>query len=197
MDGGSRDCTVRNAQMAGACMVLTSPTGRAVQMNAGADKASGCVLVFLHADSTLPRDFTSYMDSAMESKCGWGCFESIDIGTDVHPMLSRAVQMGVALRTRLLSKPYGDQGIFVERDTFRKIGGYKSDYQLLEDVDLVQKLHKTCGRPAIIPCSLQTSGRRWKNLGFFKTTLLNQYILVRYAMGADVNTLAELYRSMK
>lgn len=197
VDGGSRDCTVKKAQVAGACVICTSRSGRSVQMNAGADKASGRMLVFLHADSTLPQGFTTQIDSVMKKGGCWGCFESIDIGADVHPILSRAMQMGVALRTHWLSQPYGDQGIFVERETFRHIGGYRNDYQLLEDVDLVQRLRKTCGRPAIIPCSLQTSGRRWRNLGFLKTTLLNQYILVRYAMGTDVNELAELYRSMK
>eukprot|EP00889_Picochlorum_renovo_P008481 jgi/Picre1/35511/NNA_002972.t1 len=174
VDGGSRDGTIKNAEVAGACVICTS-----------------------RSDSTLPQDFCTHMDSVMKEDRRWGCFESIDIGADVHPILSRAMQIGVALRTRWLSQPYGDQGIFVERETFRHIGGYRNDYQLLEDVDLVQKLRRTYGRPAIIPCSLQTSGRRWKNLGFIKTTLLNQYILVRYAMGADVNTLAELYRSMK
>src|SRR5437660_12930727 len=53
VDGGSRDATVQRARLR-ADRVLTAPRGRALQMNAAAEKASGDVLLFLHADTRLP-----------------------------------------------------------------------------------------------------------------------------------------------
>src|SRR5215468_1367311 len=54
VDGGSRDATIQRARLR-ADRVISSPRGRAVQMNAGAAKATGDILLFLHADTQLPR----------------------------------------------------------------------------------------------------------------------------------------------
>lgn len=164
-------------------------------MNIGARKSRGNILVFLHADSILPPQYGNMIDSSLGSMSKWGCFHSIDIRNhDIHPLLAFVMKHSVALRTRLFSKPYGDQAIFVTRKSFHEVGGYRDDWKLLEDVDLVEKLKHTCGSPVIIPHALKTSGRRWCSLGAVRTTLINQYILFRYAMGANVNELEKVYR---
>lgn len=194
VDGHSGDGTVREARRAGATVLRATKPGRAGQMNQGANVATGDVIMFLHADSTLPTDYTRLVEASMgQQKHQWGAFRSIDIGIR-NPLASFFVKQGVALRTRILHKPYGDQCIFVRRKTFTEVGGYK-DMPLLEDVDLVSRLSAHAGPPSIVDRDLQTSGRRWESLGVVRTTMLNQYILLRHAMGADVNDLAKLYSS--
>jgi len=121
----------------------------------------------------------------------WGCFRSIQI--DADPVTAWLVQHAVALRTCLLHRPYGDQALFMRRATFDKVGGFPSDWPLLEDLALVKKLNRSCGPPAILPADVHTSGRRWRALGLVQTTLINQVILAGHSLGVDVHTLAKFY----
>ena len=61
VDGGSRDGTPERARQAGA-EVLQSPPGRARQLGVGASSARGDVVLFLHADSTLPSGWDAALD---------------------------------------------------------------------------------------------------------------------------------------
>jgi len=79
------------------------------------------------------------------------------------------------------------------KKTFQNVGKFPDDWPLLEDVSLVDKLRWRCGPPAIIPRTIQTSGRRWREMGLLKTTLINQAILIGYTMGVDVHELAGWY----
>ena len=99
----------------------------------------------------------------------------------------------VALRTRLLHKPYGDQGVFVRRTALERVGGLR-EWPLMEDVALVDDLKAArAGAPAVVRSALETSGRRWQRLGFWTNTLLNQSVMLMYALGVDAETLAEVY----
>lgn len=100
----------------------------------------------------------------------------------------------MALRTRALHHPYGDQGLFVNRHCLQKLDGFR-EWPLLEDVDMVSRLN-SISPPAIVPCDVQTSGRRWRRLGFWRTMLVNQWILLRWRCGASVYTLAQEYYSL-
>jgi len=93
----------------------------------------------------------------------------------------------------LCHRPYGDQGIFVTKSAYTRSGGYP-DWPLLEDLALVKQLKRQCGVPAIVREPIETSGRRWKALGLVQTTLINQAILLAYAMGTDVHVLAKWYK---
>eukprot|EP00887_Chlorella_sp_A99_P006298 scaffold3.g6298.t1 len=169
-------------------------------MNAGAEKAKGDVLVFLHADSQLPDGYADLINAALQQHerwrrpAEWGAFESITIGEP--PLAAWVLRHAVALRTRLLGVPYGDQAIFVRSGVFRELGGYQN-WPLLEDLDLVRRLRAQSGAPALVPRPLATSGRRWQQLGLLRTTLTNQTILLGHALGVDVHTLAAWYRRGK
>lgn len=76
-------------------------------------------------------------------------------------------------------------------DDCRELGGYK-DMPLLEDVDLVKRL-RWIEAPAIVPHAMLTSGRRWQNLGFLRTTVTNQTILCAWRLGISPATLARWY----
>lgn len=197
VDGGSKDDTRRCAKRAGAKKVFGSKPGRSKQMNAGVGRATGDVLLFLHADCVLPPSWYDDILRSVEHGNGWGCFETIDIRKDVGFLSAALIRHLVGSRTKLFKKPYGDQGLFMKKDYFASVDGYRDDWSILEDVDLVEKLSKKYGAPSIVPHALKASGRRWRKLGLLQTTAINQLMLIGFALGIDNKDLAHLYNMHK
>ncbi len=188
-DGGSRDQTVEMVQSLGVSVIQSSP-GRAQQMNRGAKQATGDILLFLHADTFLPHQFDDYIrQSLMERRTIAGAFQ-LKIGANLRGI--RWVEKMVNWRSQFLQLPYGDQAIFLKRSTFWQMGGFPQ-LPIMEDFELIRNLQKW-GRVAIAPVAVQTSGRRWQKLGVFKTTLLNQVIIIGYFLGIPPHRLAHCYR---
>ena len=191
-DGGSRDGTRRIARPL--CdRIVGAPRGRARQMNAGAGVASGRALLFLHADTRLPADWHRMVRDALEGGRGhgreWGRF---DVRLDgAHPML-RIVERAMNLRSRLSGIATGDQAIFVTRDAFRAAGGFP-DVALMEDVALSCTL-RARSRPVCLRAAVVTSSRRWERNGIVRTIVLMWRLRLEYALGADPERLARLYR---
>jgi hypothetical protein len=98
-------------------------------------------------------------------------------------------------RSRHLQAPYGDQGIFVTKSLFQAIGGYP-DMEIMEDFELIRRL-KRRGKIVILDLSVNTSPRRWRNMGIFKTWILNQIIAIGYMLGCPPERLSGWYRREK
>jgi rSAM/selenodomain-associated transferase 2/rSAM/selenodomain-associated transferase 1 len=192
VDGGSTDGTVKIAKNNGA-KVITGPRGRARQQNYGAKRALGKVLLFLHADTALPGNYTSYVfDTLMDSHVAAGAFK---FKTDfVHPFM-KLVELGTHIRSRYFGLPYGDQAIFLNKARFESIGGFP-DVAIAEDLFLAQKL-SSVGKIHIVPIPIITSGRRWKARGPIRTWLINIIILAGCKMGVSPKKLKSLYRMPK
>lgn len=189
VDGGSQDDTVTLAKTAGAT-VITTQTGRAHQMNAGAKVATGEILLFLHADTCLPHQFDADVKQALtDAKTIAGAFQLHIDGTE--PGL-RWVERGVLYRSRWLQLPYGDQALFLKADTFRQLQGFP-ELPLMEDFAFVRRL-QALGKIAIVPATVTTSARRWQKLGVLRTTVINQLVIVAYFLGVPVEQLARWYR---
>ncbi|MBI5394485.1 MAG: TIGR04283 family arsenosugar biosynthesis glycosyltransferase [Verrucomicrobia bacterium] len=188
VDGGSADGTARIARDAGGIVIRAMP-GRARQMNAGAARATGNTLLFLHSDTFLPPDCLHAVSQTLRgSGVAAGAFRlSIEGAFSGR----RLVEWGANFRSRYLEKPYGDQALFLRRALFEEMGGF-ADMPLLEDVEFVGRLRKR-GRIELLPTAIVTSGRRWQRLGALRTTLTNQFILTAYALGVSPETLARLY----
>ena len=149
--------------------------------------------MFLHADSSLPDEWEGAVrKSIASSKAAWGAFDTIEV-EGVPSFQAWILKNGVKLRTRCLHSPYGDQGIFVRRKEFEEVHGFPDDWPLLEDVELVRKLKKTAGSPVYISQPIATSGRRWRNIGFVRTTMINQCVLLGHRLGVDIHKLADFY----
>lgn len=192
VDGGSRDDTAAVARRARAAVVASAP-GRAAQMNAGAALATGDILLFLHADSELPDEWDRHVRQAMrDPRTSLGYFR-FKIRENLPGR--RWLERGTNLRARLRGRPYGDQGLFVRKDTFARLGGFP-DVPILEDLLFVE-MAKKLGRLQQIAQPLITSGRRWAQYGMVRTTLLNQIILAAAAMGADPHALKAAYAKGK
>jgi rSAM/selenodomain-associated transferase 2 len=188
VDGGSRDATIRDAQ-ARADKVIPAPRGRASQMNAGAEAASGDVLLFLHADTRLPIDADRLvLEGLAHSDFAWGRFDVTIEGRS--PLLALVAHL-MNLRSRLSGVATGDQAMFVTRDAFRSIGGFPP-IPLMEDVALSRSL-KRLSKPLCLRAHVITSGRRWDRHGVLPTILLMWRLRLAYFLGADPALLARRY----
>ncbi len=189
VDGGSEDNTFELAQGEGVRVILSPQKGRANQMNAGAAIATGDIFLFLHADTQLPPDYLNLVkDTLALPNAIAGAFE---LAIDGDNKSLRWVEAMVKLRSRWFSLPYGDQAIFLTRTVFEEMGGY-ADLPIMEDFELIQRLKKR-GKIAIAPAAVLTSSRRWQKLGVFKTTLINQLIILGYYLGIPPRQLRRLY----
>lgn len=187
-DGGSTDGTPRLAAR-GADRVIAAARGRARQMNAGAEVATGSVVVFLHADTTLPPEADRAVSDALGDRPGWGSFAVRLSGP--HPAF-RVIERMISLRSRLSGIATGDQAIFVARDLFLAAGGF-ADVPLLEDVDLCRRLRRIV-RPVRPRAPVVTSSRRWEAGGIARTTVSMWWIRGAGALGVQPARLARYYR---
>ena len=189
VDGGSEDNTIQRAKNQ-VDKILTGRRGRARQMNLGAQAASGEVLWFVHADTSVPDVADQYIQQAITtSQYCWGRF---DIRLSGSASFLKVVASLINLRSRLTAIATGDQGIFVSKSTFEQLGGF-SDQELMEDIELSRQLKKI-SRPICLRYRLVTSSRRWENNGIIRTILLMWTLRFLYALGVNARTLARWYR---
>lgn len=167
--------------------VQSEKKNRAYQMNLGAAKAQGELLIFLHADTYLSPDAILKLGEKMHTHPEFvgGAFR---FKLDHFSMKARIIEWGVRLRERLWKLPYGDQAIFVRKNIFEKLGGYP-EVEILEDVLFIQKL-KSRGRLLFFKERALTSARRWQEGGFVKMTLLNWAVMIKWRFGVPLSHLA-------
>jgi rSAM/selenodomain-associated transferase 2 len=193
VDGGSQDHTVECARSRGLKVILSPQPGRAAQMNAGAAIATGDLLLFLHADTHLPPDYDRHVRAILsQPQVIAGAFAlSIDA-----PLPSlRWVEKMVNARSRFLQLPYGDQALFLKTSVFEQLGGFP-DLPIMEDFEFVRQL-KRHGKIAIASVAVLTSPRRWLKLGVFRTTLINQAIVLGYFLGVPPVQLRQWYKGIR
>ncbi len=169
----------------------TSEPGRDRQMNTGAAIARGEILIFLHADTKLPRDALKKIAEVLENKqLVAGAF---DLAIDSNRLILKYIAARARLRSRLNRIPYGDQAIFIRRAYFEEIGGFK-EMPLMEDIDLMRRIKKDGKRIYILKDRVSTSARRWEKQGAIRTTLRNQVLVTLYYLGVSPEKLARFYR---
>jgi rSAM/selenodomain-associated transferase 2 len=168
---------------------MRSAPGRAVQMNAGARRAGGRWLVFLHADTRLGagwRDVLHRLDEQPRIVGG-----SFRFALDSPRRRARWIEWGVRMRVRMFDLPYGDQALFVRRAVFDDMNGYR-ELPLMEDVDFIRRLRRR-GRLAHANVPALTSPRRWERDGWLRRTLENSTLTALYLAGVTPERLARLY----
>ncbi len=188
VDGGSSDATA--ALAAAHCdHLIVSGKGRAVQMNAGARRATGALLCFVHADVTLPPAADENIRAALANDARqWGRFDVRLSGR--HPML-RVVEGMMNWRSRMTGIATGDQALFMTREAYQSVGGFP-EIALMEDIAMSRKLRRL-GPPACLSQRLITSSRRWEQNGVLRTILLMWKLRLLYFLGADPAHLAQRY----
>jgi rSAM/selenodomain-associated transferase 2 len=185
-DGGSSDRTVELAASAGA-IVVRAPRGRGPQCNAGAARASGETLLFLHADTALPADAfgilrTLLTDPSIE-------MAKFRLSFDTHDWL-----LDIAARLMWydsLLTSYGDQGIVIRRSLFERIGGFP-DWPLFEDVHLFEKA-RALTDISVIPAEVVTSARRFRENGTIPQLMHDFWLWLQYLIGVSPHEIARSY----
>ncbi|MES9968778.1 MAG: TIGR04283 family arsenosugar biosynthesis glycosyltransferase [Candidatus Thiodiazotropha sp.] len=188
VNGGSRDLELMGKLQSSVDGLLHVSPGRALQMNRGAMQASGDVYWFLHADSRIDADMHSAILRALSSEPTWGRFDVRLSG--VHPLL-RIIERMMNWRSCFSGIATGDQGIFMDRRLFEKVGGYP-DQPLMEDIAISRRLKRLT--PGLcLPGPLVTSSRRWESQGIIRTMLLMWTLRFAYWIGVSPKYLARLY----
>ncbi|WP_143589406.1 MULTISPECIES: TIGR04283 family arsenosugar biosynthesis glycosyltransferase [Cyanophyceae] len=189
VDGGSQDPTCDLVRQFPVTLCQTSG-GRGKQMNRGAAIAQGDIFLFLHGDTQLPQDFAALVTETLaDSQVVAGAFP---LGIADSRWRFRALEKLVQWRSQLLALPYGDQAIFLRRQDFEALGGY-AEIPIMEDYELMQRLRKR-GKIRLTSQPVQTSARRWQRLGLWRTTWINQKMLLGYHLGIDPEILRHWYR---
>lgn len=173
--------------------LLSSPVGRARQMNAGAASAKEDVLLFLHADTVLPEHAREAIERALhDPACPGGRF---DLRFDRGGPWARLIAALINLRSRWTGIATGDQAIFVRRAVFERLGGF-AEIPLMEDVEFSRRL-KRAGPVAALPDKATTSFRRWERCGPVRTIMLMWTLRFLYWVGVSPHKLSTFYRAVR
>jgi rSAM/selenodomain-associated transferase 2 len=187
-DGGSRDRTVEIA-LALCDRVIEAPRGRGAQMNAGAAAATGAVLLFLHADVSLPPDTDALvLDGLRDTGRQWGRF---DVRIEGESPLLPVISWSMNWRSRLTGIATGDQAMFATRAAFDAAGGFP-EIALMEDIVLSTRL-KAIGLPLCLTARVVASGRRFDERGAIRMMLLMWRLRLEFWLGMPPATLARRY----
>lgn len=203
-DGGSSDETVEIAERFGA-KVLKGTAGRGRQLAAGSRAAKGPWLLFLHSDTCLSTGWSGEVRKFMECRSidtqidveGSGEPERIDrraavwtLQFDDTARASKILASLVAIRTRLLGLPYGDQGLLINKKFYDALGGY-SEIPLMEDVELVRKIGRA--RLTIFETPAITSAERYRRDGYILRPVRNVFCLILYFIGVSPEFIRKIY----
>jgi len=187
---GDRTCDTLAAIGDRDVVTLGSEKGRARQMNAGAALARGSILLFLHADTYLPVDgLELILDTMQDERYVGGAFS---LGFDSDRKTLGFVGGVVSLRSRMTRQPLGDHGIFVRRDYFLRIGGYR-EIPIMEDVELMRRIKRRGDRIRILGKRVRTSARRIEREGLWYCTIRNLSLMWFYSLGASPERLKRYY----
>lgn len=198
VDGGSNDGTQALIQSLGLTL-LSSPKGRAEQMNAGAALATGEKILFLHADVILP---IGWKEQLSNTAVPWGRFDVFfaQDGSSVHQPngtgKDHLIMAGIAWfmnwRSRITGISTGDQCQFFDRSAFETLGGFAT-IPLMEDVEISTRAKKILGPPLNIALPVAVSPRRWRAHGYLKTIVLMWRLRWQYWRGTPAEKLHKLY----
>ncbi len=169
--------------------ISSNKSGRAVQMNLGADAAAGSILVFLHCDTRLPEHAMALIKQEIDTGFNWGRF---DVSLESKGAGYRVIEAMINLRSRVRRIATGDQAMFVAASVFRKCSGFP-EIELMEDIAICKALNRY-SRPGLIRQTVVTSARRWRNRGALATILLMWKLRLLFWLGVDSQHLAAMYQ---
>lgn len=191
VDGGSIDRSIEIVSGAGS--LLHSGKGRSLQMNKGGFSAKGNILFFMHADTMISPDTLLAIERAINNR-GFigGCLtQRIDRDAFIYRLIEK--QGNARANRRKIF--YGDQGIFVKKDVFERIGGFP-EVPIMEDALFTQQLRRM-GQTIVLPDRIMVSARRWEKNGVIKTTLFFSLIIMLFRLGAPLRKIKQFYEDIR
>ncbi|MGB3547944.1 MAG: TIGR04283 family arsenosugar biosynthesis glycosyltransferase [Saprospiraceae bacterium] len=189
-DGGSTDNSAEVCARNQVHFVACPRPGRSLQMNYVAAEHPADVYYFLHADTRPPASFYEDIRKAVQTGHDLGCYRfRFDM---LHPLL--AIN---AYCTRLPYLPCrgGDQSLFVTHDAFTRLNGYREDYIIMEDYDIIERAEELAMSFRILPKNILVSARKYRANGYFKVQLANLKVFRMYRRGEDQRAMLDLYKA--
>lgn len=189
-DGGSSDDTLQLAKQLGARTLSSPVKGRAGQMNYGVQQAEGDIYYFVHADTKPPVDYQDDIIRAVND--GYDC-GSYTTAFDSDKLLLKIN----ALFTRLdhLFVRGGDQSIFITKELFDTVGGFKEEMLIMEDYDFLQRIWEA-GKFKLFQKSTLVSARKYDENSWLEVQLANLKVVRMYKKGASQEEMLNTYKRM-
>jgi len=191
IDGGSTDKTVELVNGGGYKSINSDRKGRAAQMNVGAEAAKNDVLYFVHADSFPPASFVDDIEESLNKGFQSGCYR---YKFDNYPTPLLRINAYCTRYDRIMARG-GDQTLFITRSLFNQLGGFREDYRIMEDYDLIAKI-QNASRFRIIQKDATVSSRKYDENGYFRVQIANLTVFMMYFAGASQEMMCHAYRNM-
>ncbi len=187
VDGASEDSTLQVAQRYADRVIILDEPGLARQLNAGAEAASGDILLFLHADSLLVPGCLARLKCLPEKFVG-GAFTMHVAG---NRFFFRLLSLGGDVFCRLSGIYFGDRGIFIRTKIFKQMGGFV-ELPIMADVDFSQRL-KSQGKTILLPGPVVSSSRKFEKESPWRTLYLIFYALIAFKLKVDPEKIKAKY----
>ncbi len=194
-DGGSSDLTIFTAELAGANSIHSPEPNRGCQLHYGACETKGDWLLFLHADCRMPKYWHKVIKDKINKASSRNIVWHFDFKVQSKKIEFRLMEYLVAIRSYILKRPYGDQGLLINRNLYQSIGGYKSLY-VMEDLDFIERITKKY-RVKSLGLPLYSNDRRWRRINVFKKAWKNAQLRKRWRRGEGTKDLLISYYNDK
>jgi len=187
VDGGSTDNTIKIVEKYSNVHLISATKGRASQLNNGTEIAIGSIFLFLHADTLLPPRAIETINNTFSN--------TNVIGGSFYLKFNRPHFL-LALYTKL-SKinhsffTYGDHGIFISKQVFHEIGGFKN-ISFMEDAE-IQKYARKKGKFVKLNLGVETSVRRFEKFGYYKQFFQDMIFAILFKIGIKPDRLKQFY----
>ncbi len=190
VDGGSTDGSLEIVKEFIGVTLLSSPKGRALQMNIAAKKASADILYFLHADSFPPKHFDEQIINQVAQNNFIGSYR-LQFDDSSHYLL-KISQWCTRLNFNLFRG--GDQSLFITKSAFNHLGGFNENFIIYEDCEFISRAYKKY-RITILPDTIVTSSRKFRQNGIWKIHFNYLMIHIKFWLGATPEKLYRYYKN--
>ncbi len=187
VDGASKDHTLEVARRYTDQIIVLDEANLVAQLNTGAEKADGGILLFLHADSRLTKGCLDRIREIPPHVIG-GAFT---MQLDGNRFYYRLLSLGGNLYCRLTGTYFGDRGIFVRSSVFRELGGFVS-MPIMADVDFSRRMQRL-GKCAFLKGPLISSSRKFDREGLLRTLFLIVYAILAFKFGVAPKKIKQKY----
>ena len=193
VDGGSIDLTISIAQIYGINVIKSPKQNRGYQLKIGASESNGDWLLFIHADSRLEPTWVKRLYKIIQDKTSKNFAWYFDFKLKNNNIEFRLLEIAVAIRSKFLQLPYGDQGLLIHKDLYNSSGGFKP-LKIMEDIDFITRLTMK-SRVKRIKENIFTDDIKWANSNIIKRAIINGKLRRKWKQGYDIETLSEEYDS--
>ena len=193
IDSLSSDKTKEIAEIYGTNFYKLNEKNRGLQLNFGAQKASGEWLLFIHADSRFKENWSEEINLIMKEKSSKVYFFNFKINN--QKKIYRILEFFVNLRCLFFKNPYGDQGLLIQKNIYFKNEGFKK-IPLMEDIDFIKRI-KNKEHIICLKNSIYTSSRKWERKNFLIQSFKNWRLRKRWLKGEPIELIYKEYYKLK